>query len=61
MLDAGFPHGYRYYWKSGFLKELSDEAIDTLIRFGETVPSPLTPIILELYGGKANQEPEGGT
>lgn len=61
MLDAPFPHGNRYYWKSGFLEVLSNEAIDTIIRFGETVPSPLTPIILELYGGKAGREPEEGT
>lgn len=61
MLDGPFPHGNRYYWKSGFLKELSDEAIDTIIQQAEDVPSPLTPIIFELYGGKAAEEPEGGT
>lgn len=61
MLDAPFPHGNRYYWKSGFLRELSDEAIDTIIAHGETVTSPLTPIILEMYGGAASREPQGGT
>jgi FAD/FMN-containing dehydrogenase len=61
MLDAPFPHGLRYYWKSGFLESLSDEAVDTIIDYAATVPSLITPIILELYGGKAAQEPEGGT
>jgi hypothetical protein len=61
MLDAPFPHGLRYYWKSGFLESLSDDVIDTLIDHADTVPSPITPIIFELYGGKAAQEPDGGT
>ncbi len=61
ILDASLPHNNRYYWKSGFLQALSDEAIDTIIAHGATVPSPLTPIIIEMYGGKACEEPEGGT
>jgi FAD/FMN-containing dehydrogenase len=61
MLDAPFPHGNRYYWKSGFLNALSDEAIDTIIEYGATVTSPITSIILEMYGGAATREPEGGT
>ncbi len=31
MYDAGSPPGERNYWKSGFLRELHDEAIDALI------------------------------
>ena len=61
MLDGALPHYNRYYWKSGFLQELSDDAIDTIIAYGETIPSPLSPIILELYGGRSAQEPDGGT
>lgn len=61
MLDAPFPHGNRYYWKSGFLEALSDEAIDTIISYAATVTSPYTAIILEYYGGVASREPEGGT
>ena len=29
MLDAGFPRGALNYWKSNFMMELSDQAIDT--------------------------------
>ncbi|MGZ8559483.1 MAG: FAD-binding oxidoreductase [Chitinophagaceae bacterium] len=61
MLDAPFPHGNRYYWKSGFLEALSDEAIDTIISYAASVTSPYTAIILEYYGGVASREPEGGT
>ncbi len=61
LLDAGFPHGNRYYWKSGFLKDLSDEAIDIIISHMASNPSPYSATILEYYGGAAGREPEGGT
>ena len=60
MLEAPFPHGNRYYWKSGYLESLSDEAIDTVISFARTVTSPISAIILEFYGGAANREPATG-
>jgi FAD/FMN-containing dehydrogenase len=61
MLDAAFPHGYRYYWKSGFLEALSDEAIDTIIHHARAGTSPFSSVVLEFYGGAAAQEPLGGT
>jgi FAD/FMN-containing dehydrogenase len=61
LLDGGFPHGNRYYWKSGFVQDLSDEAIDVIVSQAAAVPSPYTAIILEYYGGAAAREPEGGT
>jgi hypothetical protein len=41
MLHAASPKGARhYYWKSNFLAQLSDAAIDTMVeRFAEC-PSP---------------------
>ena len=61
MLDAPFPKGNRYYWKSGFLKDLSDNAIDMILSNASAVPSPYSAIILEYYGGVSASEPEGGT
>jgi FAD/FMN-containing dehydrogenase len=61
LLDAGFPHGNRYYWKSAFVEDLSDEAIDVIISHAATVPSPYSAVILEYYGGASNKEPAGGT
>lgn len=61
MLDAPFPKGNRYYWKSGFIKKLSDDAIDTIVSNSSGVPSPYSAIILEYYGGVSANEPEGGT
>jgi len=51
LLDEGFPFGLQNYWKSEFLKDLSDEAIDILVDRFEQVPSPLTAIVLEQFGG----------
>lgn len=55
MLEGPFPHGNRYYWKSGYLETLSDDAIDTIIGFAKTVTSPISAIILEFYGGAVNR------
>ena len=40
MLDAAAPHGNRSYWKSNFLRDLPDEAIDTFVRLLECCPRP---------------------
>ncbi|MCW3110314.1 MAG: 6-hydroxy-D-nicotine oxidase [Segetibacter sp.] len=61
MLEPAFPHGHRYYWKSSFLKDLSDEAIDVITSNVAKIPSPFSCTILEFYGGASSREPEGGT
>ncbi len=50
MLDDFFPSGYRNYWKSSILRELSDDAIDTIVAHFEQVPSPMTLVIIEHNG-----------
>jgi hypothetical protein len=42
MFDSFFPPGKLHYWKSNFLKSLSDEAIDVFLEFTRNVPSPET-------------------
>ncbi|PWT99748.1 MAG: FAD-linked oxidase [Bacteroidetes bacterium] len=61
LIEAGFPAGNRYYWKSGFLQDLSDTAIDVIVDNANKCPSPFTATVLEMYGGVANEEPKGGT
>ncbi len=51
LFDAYYPSGLRNYWKSSFLKELSDAAIETMIRHFERAPSPLPGVALEPLGG----------
>ncbi len=46
MLDAGNPPGWQNYWKSEFLKDLSDEAIDTLIDHAAKRPSPMSKMLI---------------
>jgi FAD/FMN-containing dehydrogenase len=53
MADFLFPTGFHNYWKSNFLTELSDGAIDTVVEFYERVPSPMTVIVLEHNGDGA--------
>jgi hypothetical protein len=50
MADFLWPPGSLNYWKSGFLKELSDPAIDTIIAYSAKAPSPRTVVVLEHNG-----------
>lgn len=49
--DGLFPRGRRYYWKSYFLRELQDGAIDVLIEWFARVPSRLSVLGLQQLGG----------
>jgi FAD/FMN-containing dehydrogenase len=51
LLEAGFPPGLQNYWKSSFLRELTDEAIGAAIEGFKRVPSPSSAIAIEHLGG----------
>jgi FAD/FMN-containing dehydrogenase len=51
MPDVGYPKGALNYWKSGFLKQLTDDAIDTMIECFARCPAPMTHLILEHLHG----------
>ena len=53
MPDEGFPPDRLHYWKAAFLADPSDEAIDTMLRFAATMPSPFTGIGLQHITGAA--------
>jgi FAD/FMN-containing dehydrogenase len=55
MLDAGFPRGALNYWKSNFMAELSDQAIDTLVSQFAVCPSPMSGFVLEHIHGAATR------
>ena len=61
VLDAGFPRGARNYWKSSFLNELTDPAIDVMVRQFEACPSPMSGIVLEHFHGKVTRIPVDAT
>jgi FAD/FMN-containing dehydrogenases len=51
MADGEFPHGRRYYTKSGYCKTLDDNAIDVMVQSLANVPSPMSQIELAYLGG----------
>ena len=53
MGDFLWTRGSYNYWKSNFMKSLSDQAIDTILGFVATVPSPRTVVVLEHDGDSA--------
>ena len=55
MADSDFPHGRRYYTKSGYFSRLNDGTIDTMIQAVGTIPSAQTQIELAYLGGAAGQ------
>ncbi len=46
LLDAAFPDGTRNYWKSAFVSDLSDVAIDVLVAQANAMRSPLSSIVV---------------
>lgn len=53
MADSDFPHGRRYYTKSGYFTDLDDDSIDRLVEAVATIPSSETQIELAYLGGAA--------
>jgi FAD/FMN-containing dehydrogenase len=51
FLDEAAPFGLQNYWKSGYLSELSDQAIETIVDQNSRIPSPLSAIHLHHLGG----------
>lgn len=61
MADADFPHGRRYYTKSGYFNYLDDNSMDRLVEAVRTIPSSDTIIELAYLGGAAAQVAAGET
>lgn len=61
ILDGGFPKGALNYWKSSFLSELSDDAVDTLIDCFANCPAPMGSILLEHFHGAVCRIPPDTT
>ncbi|MEM9216518.1 MAG: FAD-binding oxidoreductase [Cyanobacteria bacterium P01_F01_bin.150] len=51
FLDADYPKGRNYYWKSLYLKELTDDTIDVLIELNRQAPSHHSTIDIWTMGG----------
>ncbi len=53
MADSDFPHGRRYYTKSGYFADLDDSVIDRMVEAVASIPSSETQIELAYLGGAA--------
>jgi hypothetical protein len=53
--DEGYPFGRLHYWKSGWLRYLTDGAIATLMKFVAQMPSSVSGIGLQRMDGVASR------
>ncbi|HKQ18292.1 MAG TPA: FAD-binding oxidoreductase [Candidatus Eisenbacteria bacterium] len=60
MLDAGVPHGLGYYWKSEYLRPLSDDLIETLVAHAWRVATPESySAVFHMGGAVSREDPDG--
>jgi FAD/FMN-containing dehydrogenase len=55
MLDGAYPKGALNYWKSSFLGQLSDDAIDTMVECFARCPTPMGQLLIEHFHGAATR------
>jgi hypothetical protein len=55
MADSDFPHGRRYYTKSGYFKEFTDSVIEIMVQALANIPAQHTQIELAYLGGAAGR------
>jgi hypothetical protein len=53
LIDSLYPSGRQSYWKSSFLKEISDSAIDTVAAYCVKRPTPMSHGLIEHQLGGA--------
>ena len=53
LIDGFYPSGLQNYWKSSFLKEISDDAIDILAAYCSKRPTPICHGLIEHQLGGA--------
>jgi FAD/FMN-containing dehydrogenase len=61
MFDAGSPRGSRNYWRSGYVRELTDAAIDRIYAAVPGIPHPMGQLHIHQMGGALARVPQGAT
>jgi FAD/FMN-containing dehydrogenase len=51
LIDPANPYGRQNYWRAQNVGDLNDGAIDTLVAAAESIPSPLTAMVIVPGGG----------
>jgi FAD/FMN-containing dehydrogenase len=55
LVDETSPDGTYNYWRSTFIRDLSDEVIDLIIEHGNRMESRLSRIVIQFFGGAAGR------
>lgn len=55
MLDAGFPSGLQVHWRSEFVASIPDDLVEAAVSAFEKVPSPLSALMFEQFGGAVSR------
>ncbi len=61
LMDEMVPYGPRRYWKSGLVREITDDLIDVLVDRGSRLISPLTRVPMFNFHGAAARVDPGDT
>ena len=63
MSDASAPRGIHTYWKTQYLADLGDDAIDVVVEHAAEMPNlfPLSGIHIHHLEGAVRQQPDGGS
>jgi FAD/FMN-containing dehydrogenase len=61
LLDGLYPAGGSNYFKAGYMEELSDASIATMVRQHQGVTSPMSEIHVHHFGGAVGRVPEDAT
>lgn len=60
-IDEIFPSGMQIYWRAHFIRDLTDEIIDIIVRYCEEPSSPLNIVVAEQLGGAVSRVPAEDT
>jgi FAD/FMN-containing dehydrogenase len=55
LFGPAFPWNNRNYWKSSYLREFPDAAVDIVVDYANRSPSRLSVIVIEYYGGAVSR------
>jgi Berberine and berberine like len=61
MFDEGLPAGLHGYWKSNYVNEISDAAVDTIVDYAQRMPAPLSQFFFQQIGGAIARADENAT
>ncbi|MCI0350598.1 MAG: BBE domain-containing protein [Acidobacteriales bacterium] len=61
LFDALYQPRFFHYWKSNFLRDLSDAAIETIIVYAGRKPTPMSHVVIEHFHGAAQRALFGET